>query len=378
MPEDTELGLGRSCFIISPIGNKLEPLGTPGRSRFEESAVIWEEVIEPACNSFGIEPIRSDRITDTGEIPAQIFNYLRDSDVVIADLSHANPNVMYELGLRHSRPGKITIQIGEYGLLPFDVTTIRTIQFKRTTAGLLGARNDLIETLRSALNGGGSELLATTIFASRDPLPPETISRDIQRSVAPDNDEAQVEEPGIVDILAGGEAAVEHVSIVLTEAGTTIRSVGEHIRIAGEETSSADSAKKGFAGRLLIMRNLATDLAQPANSLESSANEFYEDVTRMDAMVQYVAARFSAGEEEITDDVLTFLDSILSLVTSAEEAAVGITSFREGTRNLAKMARDLAPSGKVLARGANRFLEGITIMTAWKAQLAVLRDESEA
>ena len=40
---------------------------------------------------------------------------------MIADLTQANPNVMYELGLRHTQK-KLTIQIGEAGRLPFDVT----------------------------------------------------------------------------------------------------------------------------------------------------------------------------------------------------------------------------------------------------------------
>lgn len=144
MPEDLGLGSGKSCFIISPIGSRLAPVGSPGRTRYEESIRMWEEVFEPAAKTFGLSPVRADRISDTGEIPDQIFTYLRDADVVIADLSHANPNVMYELGLRHSLLGKVTIQVGEYETLPFDVTTIRTIQFLRTPAGLISARDELV------------------------------------------------------------------------------------------------------------------------------------------------------------------------------------------------------------------------------------------
>jgi hypothetical protein len=66
-----------------------------------------------------------------GEIPEQVVRELRDADVVIADPTDADPNVMHELGLRHTTD-KLTIQIGERGRLPFDVSTIRTIQFVRT------------------------------------------------------------------------------------------------------------------------------------------------------------------------------------------------------------------------------------------------------
>ena len=67
--------------------------------------------------------MRADGLLRAGEITEQVFRRLRDDDVVIADLTGANPNVMYELGLRHTRE-KVTLQVGEYGRLPFDVNVI--------------------------------------------------------------------------------------------------------------------------------------------------------------------------------------------------------------------------------------------------------------
>jgi hypothetical protein len=65
----------------------------------------------------GLNPIRAGHISDSGEITEQIFRHLRDDDVVIADLTGANANVMYELGLRHTI-NKLTIQVGEFRRLP--------------------------------------------------------------------------------------------------------------------------------------------------------------------------------------------------------------------------------------------------------------------
>ncbi|MFJ6002729.1 hypothetical protein [Arthrobacter sp. NPDC092385] len=87
--DDHSLGDGQRCFIVSPIGSKLEAPGTEGRMRYEESLQMWEEVFQPACDQFGLKAIRSDKISESGEIPMQIFEYLRDAEVVIADLSGA-------------------------------------------------------------------------------------------------------------------------------------------------------------------------------------------------------------------------------------------------------------------------------------------------
>ncbi len=105
-----------TCFVIGPIGNRLAAVGSPERQAYEESLRVMAEVIEPACSHHGLSPVRADSLARAGEITEQIFRRLRDDDVVIADLTGANANVMYELGLRHTRD-KLTVQIGEGGYL---------------------------------------------------------------------------------------------------------------------------------------------------------------------------------------------------------------------------------------------------------------------
>lgn len=65
-----------SCFVIGPIGDRNASLGSPERKTYEEAIQIWEEVIVPACEAFGIRPIRADHISTTGEIPEQVFSAL--------------------------------------------------------------------------------------------------------------------------------------------------------------------------------------------------------------------------------------------------------------------------------------------------------------
>ncbi len=160
-----------TCFVIGPIGNRHAPDGSPERTIYEQGVRVMAELIGPACNRFGLQPVRADSLSRAGEITEQIFRRLRDDDVVIADLTAGNPNVMYELGLRHTRP-KLTVQIGEYGQLPFDVTTIRTIQFSRSEDGLIRARDELIEVLEAGLREDYDPVTATRIWNGEDERPP--------------------------------------------------------------------------------------------------------------------------------------------------------------------------------------------------------------
>lgn len=117
---DGSASSGIECLVIGPIGDRLAEHGSPEREIYERSLAVLVEVIEPACKQFGIDPIRSDGISAPGDIPEQILRLLYEAGMVIADITGGNPNVMYELGLRHTRD-LCTIMIAENERTPFDV-----------------------------------------------------------------------------------------------------------------------------------------------------------------------------------------------------------------------------------------------------------------
>lgn len=76
-----------NCFVIGPIGDKDAAQGSRERIQYEQGVTVLEEVIEPACIGFGIRPLRADKISRPGEISEQVCRHLRDSYLVIADLT---------------------------------------------------------------------------------------------------------------------------------------------------------------------------------------------------------------------------------------------------------------------------------------------------
>jgi len=110
------------CFIISPIGNE----ESEERNRRDK---LMEFVIEPVLKEFNIKPYSADDISKSGDIPTQIVEHLIKANFVIADLSDLNPNVFYELAIRHmtERPCIQMICKGQSSTIPFDLYTRRTI-----------------------------------------------------------------------------------------------------------------------------------------------------------------------------------------------------------------------------------------------------------
>lgn len=114
--------MAKTCFVITPIG------AADSQER-QHADRVWEKMLVPVFEPAGYQLIRSDKMNDPGQITQAIFERIRDSDVSVADLSFLNPNVMYELGVRHCLRMP-TIQIkSEMTRNPFDTHNQRTIDF---------------------------------------------------------------------------------------------------------------------------------------------------------------------------------------------------------------------------------------------------------
>jgi hypothetical protein len=82
--------------------------------------------------AFQLKVVRADSIDKPGIITRQIIEYIMRSRLVIADLSFHNPNVFYELALRHAVKLPIVQLIRISAKVPFDVNQMRTIQIDTT------------------------------------------------------------------------------------------------------------------------------------------------------------------------------------------------------------------------------------------------------
>lgn len=134
--------MAKSCFVICTIGD-------PKSASRRRSDGILHQIIEPALghpDEYLVE--RADHDKTPGIVTESIINKILDSDLVVAELTDLNPNVMYELGVRHT-VGKPVVQMMEIGeKLPFDVGGQHTVFYECDLAG----RDDAIRDLKSAAN----------------------------------------------------------------------------------------------------------------------------------------------------------------------------------------------------------------------------------
>ncbi len=100
----------------------------------------YEDVIKVALQSArpSLEIVRADEISMPGSISTDIISHLMHDEFVIVDISYPNPNVYYELGVRHCcKPGTILIRNNAAGTKPaFDISHQRYIEYDFSPKGI--------------------------------------------------------------------------------------------------------------------------------------------------------------------------------------------------------------------------------------------------
>jgi hypothetical protein len=136
------------CFFIAPIGDDESEI----RKR---SDGVRDWVVRPAAKAAAdLETIRADDVGEPGQITAQAVQHCLKAKAAVADLTGGNPNVYYELSVRHGALLPVVL-IAEVGTkLPFDISQSRVIFFDHTDLRSAGkAKEDLQAQIEASLSG---------------------------------------------------------------------------------------------------------------------------------------------------------------------------------------------------------------------------------
>ena len=135
----------KTCFVISAIGEQNSEV----RKRSDK---VFEKIIAPAAKANALSAIRSDHLAAPGLIYTQVIRHLINDKIVIADLTDYDPNVYYELGIRHAfRKPVIQIILSGQHIL-FDIQSVMTISYELTSEGMIFACDSIKKMMKLLLS----------------------------------------------------------------------------------------------------------------------------------------------------------------------------------------------------------------------------------
>lgn len=160
------------CFVLMPFGKK--PTSGGGIIDFD---AVYERLIAPAIKGAELEPLRADKEAAGGIIHKPMYERLILCKYAVADLTTANANVFYELGLRHAVRRKSTVLLfaKDSGQLPFDVGPLRALPYSLGKDGKPADAASDRQALENRLRAARNDITDSPIFQLVEEFP------DIQR-----------------------------------------------------------------------------------------------------------------------------------------------------------------------------------------------------
>lgn len=133
------------CFFIAPIGEE-------GGAIRKRSDGVRDLVVKEAAVAHKLETRRADDVDEPGQITEQIVQHCLKAKMCVADLTGGNPNVYYELSVRHGAQLPVVLIAEVDTVLPFDISQARVIFFDHADFGSgVAAREAVKDQIGAAL-----------------------------------------------------------------------------------------------------------------------------------------------------------------------------------------------------------------------------------
>jgi O-acetyl-ADP-ribose deacetylase (regulator of RNase III) len=154
---------------------------------------VYEEIIKRGVerlNNEGlvIKCIRSDEVERAGLIQERMIEYIADADVAVVDITTQNPNVFYELGVRHALRDRVTVLLRRKGTPnPFNIAGMTAIEYDLGEEDAERAREAIANFVRNGLLSGAKDSLVYAVLpglrAGREPKP--IVESDLEEYAIP-------------------------------------------------------------------------------------------------------------------------------------------------------------------------------------------------
>lgn len=150
------------CFVIMPFGGYLDD--------------YYQSIYCPAIQAEGLLPHRADDLFRPSTIVNDIWHYTKKSKIILADLSHKNPNVFYELGLAHALAKPAILVAESMDDVPFDLRALRVLVYDKNVPDWGKVLKEKIQaSIRETLATPSSSVLPT-FLDTKESSPKPTIT----------------------------------------------------------------------------------------------------------------------------------------------------------------------------------------------------------
>ncbi len=338
---------------------------------------IYEELIMPALEDAGYDISRADNILDQQNILCDIVRGIANADLVIADLTSLNSNVLYELGLCHGLRIPTILLTQSMEEVPFDLRPYR-IQIYSTrfdeARNLKQALQQIADKHRKREIAFGSPI---TDFLSPGHQVLMVKDTHIPTKQLTEGAEEDAEERGFLDFLVEGNEAAEELTHSLIEITEETKNVA--VRITGHTARLQDLTKRqspqiaAEARKIAVM--VAVDITDYSVSIEKNLPRLSNSTDVItDSFFSYIT-KIEPESKEGRERIAELRQSLSVLLEGTKSALQNMRSFRDNVVALKGFSREMNRSSRRLAGTLDKVIGTLEQIEAFCARTMPLIDE---
>ena len=325
----------------------------------DDLEVLYTDFIRPVLEGCGFKVERANDIENQRNILRDIIEAIDQSDLVIAELTGNNPNVLYELGLAHALKKPVIHLTQVLDEVPFDLRSYRIVEYDRDFSTMQDAKERLANIVRAFQQGRARFGNPITDFYGV-PTADVPVGEDAQNTSAgtgcqlPDEGEGtspkfldRADERGergfldyFVDVNDGYNVAAEVSRDVVQALGQLTYDVeeasNEISRIAANPNASTGAAA------MAVCRRLAVRVAKFNQDVKNANTAYAEVLERTEDSLEFMVAFQFAHIESPSPEILKQMETLRGLQQTISETNGAILSFAGTIDEMPRMERRLS------------------------------------
>ena len=301
-----------------------------------EFDAVYEAQIRPALEDASYVVQRADSLLDQRNVLRDVVEGISGADLVIAELTGLNTNVLYEVGLAHGLGIPVVLLTQELEEVPFDLRGYR-IQVYSTRFDEIGKlRESLTSIARSHAEGTLSFGSPVTDFAQDGGASPEPTTTE----TAGDVESATA---GFLDRLASLEESATQLGEISERLSEATVDVGEDMNRVSGRMDALEMSRPGAAVQARKLASMAaSDLTRYAERVETELPALATVVDSLvDSGLGHVKWLLESDDPDIRGQVVDAREGMAELLEGSTGALEGVQEFRQSMTGVTGVTREL-------------------------------------
>ena len=289
---------------------------------------LYKEFIVAVLSAAGFTVTRADEAISSASIMANIIRGIKESCIVVADLTGENANVYYELGLAHALHKPVIHLAQDVDDLPFDISGYQVIPYDRDFVAMGEAQNALAEVAAGVLGGETAFGNPYSDHVGKEIIPSCSAGDSggaEQRRERQQNGES--EPLGFLDHQTAMEEGFETIRSSTEEIAVKTAQVDESMKRLTVELNATQGVRgsRQTQQRLKLIRGLAQEMEGYADFLSTVNGEYSDAVDRSRPALE---AMLAASQDDPSDiqELLDTLDTAEQQIVASLETTNAVAS----------------------------------------------------